>query len=297
MRPIALATVLLLVSSASATPTGTLTKYATTWNGLPRYYAVYIPQVLQPSPALVLFLNATSSNSATNPPYRDLGPWEVLADQYGFVMAWPVSSYNPRSSQWYWDCFFMDFSFPIYPDDTGFIRSIIVNLSAQYSVNPKAVFVAGMSSGAFMAHRVGVEASDLVAAIGAASGMVDVQPMGQNSVPPPIQFPVSVLDLQGDVDKTVLYCGGKRNYWQETNLLLASLDQTAGYWLASDSCTDSVPRLCTGGKPTNGVDGLDAASCSKGVEVRFVREIGIGHQWMPGTETTMLNFFLAHLRQ
>jgi poly(hydroxyalkanoate) depolymerase family esterase len=292
------ALVLLCSSLAFAgTPTGQLTKFSTTWNGLPRYYAVYVPKVPQAAPALVLFLHATSANASTNPPYYNQEPWELLADQYGFIMVWPVSSYNHRAGEWYWDCFFMDFSFPVHPDDVGFVRSVITNVAAAHSVDPNRVFVTGMSSGGFMTHRLGAEASDLVAAIAPVSAQVDVEQAGNTFVLPPILAPISVLDMHGDRDNTVPYCGAaSKTYWGEPALIVPSLDDTARYWRTQNSCSDSVPRLCTKGFATKGVFGLDAVSCNNGVEVKFVREVGIGHEWVPGTETTVWSFFQKHAR-
>ncbi len=81
----------------------------------------------------------------------------------------------------------MDSAFLAPPDDSGFLRQLIINLTAQYDVNPKQVFVAGFSSGGQMAHRVAVEISDLVAAVVIGSGTI----VGQTARPP-----ITCLDLR-----------------------------------------------------------------------------------------------------
>src|ERR1035438_6901968 len=96
---------LVLLISLSAFAKSGLDKDTTTWKGIKRYYAVYTPKKVAPNPAMVLFLHSTSENSAINPPYYGMQPWEALADQYGFLMVWPVSSYNPVDKLWYWECY------------------------------------------------------------------------------------------------------------------------------------------------------------------------------------------------
>jgi polyhydroxybutyrate depolymerase len=181
---------LVLLVSCSAHAKGTLSKHVTTWKGITRYYAVYRPQSLAPNPAMVLFLNSTSQNTPTDPPYVYTQAWETLADQYGFVMVWPVSSYNPSNHTWYWDVYETDSTFPVPPDDSGFLRSLITTFQSQYKVSPDRTFVAGMSSGGFMAHRVGTDLSDIVAAIAPVSGMIDIHYIGQDFAPPFPTHPV-----------------------------------------------------------------------------------------------------------
>ena len=148
-----------------------------------------------------------------DPPYVYTQAWETLADQYGFVMVWPVSTYNPSNHSWYWDVYETDSTFPVVPDDSGFLRSLITAFQSQYNVSPGRTFVAGMSSGGFMAHRVGTDLSDIVAAIAPVSGMIDIHPIGQDFDPPLPTNPVSVFELHGDEDTEVAYCGGSGWFW------------------------------------------------------------------------------------
>jgi polyhydroxybutyrate depolymerase len=291
--------VLILLASISAHAKGTVSKHTTTWKGLTRYYAVYRPQSLAPNPSMVFFLNATSQNAATNPPYPRMQAWETLADQYGFVMVWAMSSYNPLDQSWYWDCYVTDSTFPVLPDDSGFLRWLITSLQSQYAVSASKTFVTGMSSGGFMAHRVGADLSDIVAAIAPVSGMIDIHPMGQDFDPPQPTHPVSVYELQGDVDTVVPYCGGTGWFWGKLHDDLASSDDSVDFWISANACTNrstSAP-LCTNGTPTSGVDGLKVTRCSGGAVVVFERELNVGHAWVTGTEAKIWAFFRSHPRQ
>jgi polyhydroxybutyrate depolymerase len=294
-----LVTLLVLLASCSAHAKGTFSKHVTAWKGLTRYYAIYRPQSLAPNPAMVLFLNATSQNASTNPPYVYTQAWETLADEYGFVMVWPVSSYNPSNHSWYWDVYETDSTFPVVPDDSGFLRSLITAFQSQYNVSPDRTFVAGMSSGGFMAHRVGTDLSDIVAAVAPVSGMIDIHPIGQDFDPPLPTRPVSVYELHGDEDTEVAYCGGTGWFWGKLHDDQPSSDDDVNFWTSANSCTarSTTQPLCTEGTPTPGVNSQIATGCTDGMTVVFEREIGVGHTWVKGTEAKIWSFFRSHPRQ
>jgi polyhydroxybutyrate depolymerase len=285
---------------AQAGVPGTFTTHTVTWNGLSRMYAVYVPTHLPPGSPMVLHLHATAVTPSTTIPFQLVSQWESLAQSNSFLMVWPISSYNTRANSFYWDSFDMDYSFAQPPDDVGFLRNLIVTLSAQYAINPKGVFVAGMSSGAMMAQRVGVQISDLVAAIAPVSGQLLIKQMTDCFALPASTTPVSVLEMHGDVDAVLPYCGlAPKTIWNETGLTLGSVDDDVSYWKNANECTNAstTESLCNNGQPTTSVDNQDATGCAGGVEVRFVRQVGQGHVWGQGTEKVVWQFFSTHFRQ
>ncbi len=254
------------------------------WNGATRYYDLYVPKHPAKNPALFVMLHATEGGPAIPGPF-DRTALQKLSEQEGFIVLWPISSYTPQG--WYWDAYFLDYSFKNDPDDSGYIRALILRALQKYPISN--VFVAGMSSGAFMAHRVGIDSADLVSAIGAASGQLYSEST-QAIVPMPSQ-PVSVLMLNGDEDFRVGYCGQSHNWGQSSS---PSSDVTLDYWAAVSGYTGTLPQLCTNGQPTSGVDG--ALVTVPGITVQFVREVEVGHQWVAGTEKVMWEFFAANAR-
>jgi polyhydroxybutyrate depolymerase len=289
---------LLVCGISSSSRAQTLAKYTTTWHGIKRYYAVYTPKAFDSNPAMVLFLHSTSQNLPNNPPYYAMQPWKALANQQGFLMVWPISSYNPATKQWYWECYETDTTFKIAPDDSGFLRWLITSLQSRYGISAESTFVTGMSSGAFMAHRVGSDSSDIVAAIAPVSGMIDIHPIGQNYSPPLPARPVSIFELHGDEDTVVPYCGGTGWFWGALHDTLPSIDDTVDFWIAANACTErsTSQTLCTNGQPTQDVVSQDATGCVGGTEVVFQREVGLGHVWPAGTETKVWEFFQNHRR-
>jgi poly(3-hydroxybutyrate) depolymerase len=274
----------------ASTVKGTYTENLTaSWNGLTRYYDMYVPTSLSATPTLVVMLHPTY-NQPQMPSAFDRGPLQELAYLYGFLVIWPVSTQvttKNGSPSWYWDAYFLDNNFAEDPDDSGYIRSLILQFESEYAISN--VFIMGMSSGAFMAHRVAIDSSDLVSGVGAASGQIYAE-TSPNTLPLPLE-PVSVLMLNGDEDTEVGYCGSRHEWGSAAS---PASDVTLDYWAGVAGYSGTLPQLCTDGEPTEGVDG--ALVQSNGVTVQFIREVGVGHTWVTGTETVMWEFFQANER-
>jgi poly(3-hydroxybutyrate) depolymerase len=259
---------------------------------------VYVPASLPANPSMVLFLHGTincpAPPTACAVPYQQTPQWETMANTNSFLMVWPISVLEPRSNQYYWEAYDTSFSFTAPPDDSGFLRNLITTLTTQYNVNPKAVFVTGMSSGAAMAERVGVELSDLVAAIAVVSGRLYLKQMTDCFSPANPPNPMSVLQLQGDADPVLPYCGQTpKALWNETGLTLPPVDADANFWIAASGTPYTGQSLCTAGSPTAGMNGIDVVG-TNGQEYKFVRELNVGHAWLSTTFAAVWQFFAAH---
>jgi poly(3-hydroxybutyrate) depolymerase len=310
---------ILLVVPASAAPKaaakakGVYIDSTMVWDGVTRYYEVYLPANLSANPAMVLMLHGTSKVvPPANPSTANWG-WQNVANKYGFLLVKPASTLNATSGQWNWNAYDMSEAFTAAevgtctvppatacPDDAGFLRQLIVNLTAQYNVNPNQVYVAGFSSGAQMAHRVGVEISDLVAAVVIGSGTIVGQP-----TPPPINMPgpevapVSIQEWHGTEDTEIPPCNNGVTKYSNDKFYLATVDQSFNYWTAQNQCTtfqNNVP-LCQNGLANQGTTGNDATGCTNNTEVQFIWEQGVGHNWETQNDTTKWLFFASHPKQ
>jgi poly(3-hydroxybutyrate) depolymerase len=317
---------------------GTFIDSSMVWNGITRYYEIYLPAVLPANPPMVLMLHGTqktTSDDAEQIITLNWG-WQPVADQYQFILVKPASTFDPNSSQWNWNVYCMDGvdtpgndcypygwnggAFPYAegcgstdsecPDDTGFLGALIENLTAQYSVNPNMVYVAGFSSGAQMAERVGVELSNLVAAIAPGSGQME----GQQLAPPPVFVPgpavapVSVQEWHGTKDTELPPCNYGKTSYSGTVFYLDTVDDTFNYWTGptANACTvlQTTQPLClndepnyTNDAPTPGLTGLTgniATGCADNVTVQFIWEPDVTHSWQTQYDTTRWQFFAAH---
>src|SRR5204863_7544544 len=75
-------------------------------------------------------------------------------------------------------------------DDVGFLTALIDLFVKDHGADPKRVFVTGMSNGAMMAHRLGCEASEKIAAIGPVAGLLstDIAPKCAPKRPVPVML-------------------------------------------------------------------------------------------------------------
>jgi poly(hydroxyalkanoate) depolymerase family esterase len=286
-----------------------------TWDAVTRYYDIYLPANMPANPPMLLMLHGTKYTSTFDPQAiitLNWG-WQPIADKYGFIVVTPASTWNPNTTQWNWNAYFMDAAFAPgeggtcteppasgCPDDAGFLRQLIVNLTAQYNVNANMVYVTGMSSGAQMTERVGVEISDLVAAIAPASGQME----GQEAPPPPVLTPgnavapISVQEWHGTLDKNLWPCGYGTTKYSGVTFTLDTVDDTFNYWTgpSANACTvfQTTQTLCTNGVPTPGLTGNDATGCANNVEVQFIWEQNVAHSWQNGNDTARWLFFASH---
>ncbi len=280
-----------------------------TWDGVTRYYEVYVPVNLPANPPMVMMLHGTRTEPTFDPEQvitLDWG-WSAVADKYGFIVVTPASTYYAKTHQWNWNAYFMDAAFPApAPDDSGFLRQLIVNVTTQYNVNPLQVYVAGFSSGAQMAERVGVEISDLVAAISPVSG----QMVGQQ-VPPPVLpgdalDPISVQEWHGTADQNLWPCNYGTTKYSGVTYTLDTVDDTFNYWTQQNGCSSqqTTQPLCLNSAPNNANDaptpgmtnmtGNIATGCTQNVEVQFIWEPNVVHNYQQQYNPQRWQFFAAH---
>lgn len=274
---------------------GTFQTFTTSWNGVPRIYSVYTPPILQSPPAVVIALHGTTQAAQNNPPLTVCTKsmaWDQLADANGFIVVCPIATWKPIAAQgsFFWQSYGTDTYFPQgAPDDSGFIRSLILMQLAQ-GADPTRIFVMGFSSGGMMTHRAAIDNADLIAAAAPLSGTAWIG----NSAPalPMPARPVSILEMHGDQDPTIGYCGGTFYGWGQGRINVPSVDFDLAYWTAADGFSGNPPALCAGQIPT----AVYSPDFKGAAEIQFVREIGFGHTYKQATIAAVWEFFNTHSR-
>ena len=87
-------------------------------------------------------------------------------------------------------------------DDVGFLREVAAFIVKDYHGDPSRIYVTGISNGAMMAYRLAVEAPDIVAAVAAVAGTMDIDPAL-------VKRPKPILHFHGTDDEYVPWNGGR----------------------------------------------------------------------------------------
>jgi polyhydroxybutyrate depolymerase len=181
-------------------------------DGYPREFLVYVPNGL-PSGKTVPLVFMLHGSSGDGEKFLDTSGWRQLADAEKFVAVFPTSlEYwvtDRREGDPRWSTKWNDYTLPDnidvskrlpgvpasapWPaDDITFIRAMIADVNASIKLDPKRIYVAGFSNGGQLASRVAVEASDLVAAVGASEGFMFEKHDAPRSTP--IYYTIGTID-------------------------------------------------------------------------------------------------------
>ena len=179
-----------------------------------------------PAPLIVL-LHTYGRTGRIQDEYMGLS---TLADAYGFLMVAPDGTpseaennplfWNASTACCNWDGKDLD--------DSTYLASLIDTVKAHYQIDPKRVFIIGHSNGAFMAHRMAHDHSDVIAAI------VSIAGADQTIERPTPAHPVHVLQIHGDADTAIAYDGGVIR-----GASYPSARQTVENWAARNGCGTS----------------------------------------------------------
>ena len=243
-----------------------------------------------PTP-IVLVLHGYSINGAVEAGYTRLAD---LTNEGALVVA-PDGTEDPDGNL-YWNAEHPGCGLggDTRPDDVGYLLDLLDEIGAVWNVDPNQVYVFGHSNGGFMAYRLACEHSDRFAAMISLAGApaLDADDCAPTTA-------ISVLQIHGDADDTVLYTGG---------------DDVVGIPCPYPAATETVARFAAfnGCDPLLGASGarvdlesslpgddtrVDAHSnCAAGIATELWTIEGGGH--IPALRTdaylTMWEFFRSH---
>ncbi|HEY4111962.1 alpha/beta hydrolase family esterase [Puia sp.] len=121
-------------------------------------------------------------------------------------------------------------------NDVHFISNLIDYLVANYKVDPKKVYVAGMSNGAMMAYSLACDLSGKIAAITSVSGTLIA------SSPCTPSRSVPILEIHSSQDSKVPFNGG----YGMDGVWFPAVDSGLNVWAALDTCGAPTATQYTG---------------------------------------------------
>lgn len=200
-----------------------------------RTYYIHFPPVHESSSQLplVLLLHGGGKGDGLTPA-KYLG-FTSLADSQGFVVAYPngIDSYW-RDGRGYTHRGESDTTV----DDVGFISQLIDHLVREHNLDPKRVYVTGMSNGGMMTLRLGCELSAKLAAIAPVVANIPKNII-TNCRP---TRPLPVLVMNGTDDPLVPYNGGYVHFFRKKMGEVVSTSETVSFWVKHNGC-NSTPRM------------------------------------------------------
>ena len=145
------AIVLLAVCQTALGGTSKITKQTIEFGGKKRVYYLYVPENVASKPPLIVTLHGSGRDGLSL-----VEKWKDIADQEGFILAGPNSM---NSEKW-----------NSTDDSADFLREIVEQLKAKYSIDPKRVFLFGHSAGAVYALNLSMTESEYFAATAVHAG-------------------------------------------------------------------------------------------------------------------------------
>lgn len=255
------------------------------FGGADRNYILHVPgSYSHGSPAaLVINLHGYLMNASQQQAFCGMND---KSNQAGFVLAYP----NGTSTSWNGGAC-CGTSASSHADDVGFIRAVVADIENRACIDPKRVYVTGMSNGGFLAHRLACEAADLFAAAAPVAAVLGIP---QDDCKP--SRPIPLIHFHGTADLVVPYAGNPA-------ISYPSVKSTFEGWAKRDGCT--------GAKAVetfhNGAASCDTwQDCNAGSQVTLCTITGEGHCWPGKTACTwpsttdisandaMWEFFLKH---
>ena len=219
--------------------------------------------------------------------HRLLTRWDDLADQHGFLVAYPQGSSFPLR----WNTSAHSNISKV--DDVQFIADLIAHVGEISTVDSTRVYVAGFSNGGQMAHRIACELADTVTAAGIVAGWGAVLAEGcQPSRPVPIMAFFGNADRQGNVAGGTSHVSGLMarlfNVRPGTREY-PSLDAWIKGWAERNGCDVGAKLL-----PSRGdAKGIAFTDCDDGADVVLYTVDGGGHTW-PGGPALPFNGKTSH---
>ncbi|ROH93061.1 polyhydroxybutyrate depolymerase [Stagnimonas aquatica] len=236
-----------------------------------RSYLIRVPTPLPSGPLpLVLMLHGGGGNADNG---EQMSGFTPIAQREGFIVVYPDGSGRFEERLLSWNArHCCAYAMEHRVDDVAFIRTLIWQVARDYPVDPRRIYVTGMSNGGMMSHRLGIELSDTVAAIAPVVGTL----FGDEALP---HQPVSALIINGGTDRMVPPQGGALGgrfpgAWDGTPLRPAG--EQGAFWARADGC-EAAPEVQVQG----GVQHW-RYRCPQGLAVERYLIEDAGHAWPGG---------------
>ena len=217
------------IAPSTTQPTSTTTTIVSSV----RAYSKFVPSSYSKGTSipLVVLLHGYGATGALQESYMK---FEAVAEQNGFILINPDGTVDPTGKQ-FWNATDACCNFFSKVDDDAYLLSILNEMESNYSIDAKRVYFVGHSNGGFMSYRMACKHPDRIAAIASLAGASFFKSTDCGA-----QSAVSVLQVHGTNDGTILYGGG-----QILGNSYPSAFASASQWATFNQCTQSAVARST----------------------------------------------------
>jgi polyhydroxybutyrate depolymerase len=236
--------------------------------GRSRTVIVHIPQGYTGTRAVPLVLNLHGSESTASQQELLTG-MDSTADAESFIVAYP-QALIPDGAGFVWNIPGVSLigGAPVPPgaaNDEAFLEQVVATMRARTCIDPKGVYVTGLSGGARMSSQLGCDAAATFAAVAPVSGL---------RLPAPCDAArtVPVISFHGRLDPVDPYNGHGQPYWTY------SVPEAARRWGAHNGCAPAAHVS----QPAPSVTRTTYAGCKSNATVELYTLATEGHEWPGG---------------
>ncbi len=245
-------------------------------DGAIRRYDVFLPSSHSVSSDLPVIIDLHGFTSDSDE-QRSLSNFTDLAEENGIIMVWPEALVSgsscvlPGVDGKYWNA-----DWGAETDDVLFIDQLIDQLNADYAIDPKRIYVTGISNGGFMTYSIACALSDRIAAVTSVAGAM-TQNVLNTECNPSRQIPV--MHVHGTNDPVVFLNGDESCLGG-----IAAINDVVSFWRNNAGCSETFSEVLY--EDIDTTDGSTAKMITYdgcGSKVQFLVVEGGGHNW-PGSQ-------------
>jgi len=274
----------------SMTPSTTLpTTTSTTVVSTARAYSKFIPSSYSKGTSLplVVLLHGYGATGAMQESYMK---FESVAETNKFILVYPDGTVDSSGKQ-FWNATDACCDFFSAVADDVYLLSILKEMESNYSIDTKRIYFVGHSNGGFMSYRMACKYPDRIAAIASLAGASYFKTTDCGA-----KSPVSVLQVHGTKDGTILYDGG-----QILGTSYPGAVASASQWATFNQCTQNAVTRSTKFDLEPNITGDETSvtawtNCQNSSEVELWTMEGAAH--IPTLKSTFATkiweFFAAH---
>ena len=273
------------IAPSTTQPTST----STTIVSLARAYGKFIPSSYSKGSSipLVVLLHGYGSTGAQQESYMK---FESVAEKNKFMLVYPDGTIDSVGRR-FWNATDACCSFFSPVDDDAYLLAVLREMESNYSIDAKRIYFVGHSNGGFMSYRMACRHPDRIAAIASLAGASFFKPTDCGAT-----NSVSVLQVHGTKDGTILYDGG-----QILGNSYPSAFASASQWATVNQCTQNAVTRSTKLDLEGNIAGDETSikawtNCQNSSEVElWTMENGTHTPTLSSTFTTKIwEFFAAH---